>query len=195
MCDPLIEAVVVMSSAQIGKTEILNNVAGYHIHLDPAPILLLQPTLEMAEAWSKDRFAPMLRDTTVLRGLVRDPRARDSGNTLLHKRFDAYAGSRLRAARKLRGMSQESLGKALPDNITFQQIQKYEKGTNRISMSRMYEFTRVLELPINYFMPENDSHALPLVTNEEALLLDHFRNLSPRTQVTLKALLTTLAGT
>lgn len=87
MCDPLIEAVVVMSSAQIGKTEILNNVAGYHIHLDPAPILLLQPTLEMAEAWSKDRFAPMLRDTSVLRGLVRDPRARDSGNTLLHKRF------------------------------------------------------------------------------------------------------------
>lgn len=85
--DPLVEAVVVMSSAQIGKTEIINNVAGYHIHLDPAPILLLQPTLEMAEAWSKDRFAPMLRDTTVLRGLVRDPRARDSGNTLLHKRF------------------------------------------------------------------------------------------------------------
>lgn len=85
--DPLVEAVVVMSSAQIGKTEIINNAVGYHIHLDPAPILLLQPTLEMAEAWSKDRFAPMLRDTSVLRGLVRDPRARDSGNTLLHKRF------------------------------------------------------------------------------------------------------------
>lgn len=87
--DPLVEAVVVMSSAQIGKTEIINNVVGYHIHLDPAPILLLQPTLEMAEAWSKDRFAPMLRDTAVLRGLVRDPRSRDSGNTLLHKRFPA----------------------------------------------------------------------------------------------------------
>lgn len=85
--DPLIETVVIMSSAQVGKTEIINNVIGYHIQLDPAPILLLQPTLEMAEAWSKDRFAPMLRDTTVLHGLVKDPRARDSGNTLLHKRF------------------------------------------------------------------------------------------------------------
>jgi phage terminase large subunit GpA-like protein len=85
--DPLIETVVIMSSAQIGKTEIINNVIGYHIQLDPAPILLLQPTLEMAEAWSKDRFAPMLRDTSVLQGLVKDPRSRDSGNTLLHKRF------------------------------------------------------------------------------------------------------------
>lgn len=87
MCDPAVEAVVVMSSAQIGKTEIINNVIGYYIHLDPSPILLLQPTLEMAEAWSKDRFAPMLRDTKVLQGLVKDPRSRDSGNTLLHKRF------------------------------------------------------------------------------------------------------------
>lgn len=85
--DASVEAVVVMSSAQIGKTEIINNVVGYHIHLDPSPILLLQPTLEMAEAWSKDRFAPMLRDTECLRGLVKDPRSRDSGNTLLHKRF------------------------------------------------------------------------------------------------------------
>ena len=87
LCDPRVETVVIMSSAQIGKTEIINNIIGYHVHLDPSPILLLQPTLEMAEAWSKDRFAPMLRDTDVLRGLVKDPRTRDSGNTLLHKRF------------------------------------------------------------------------------------------------------------
>ncbi len=85
--DPKIEAVVIMSSAQVGKTEIINNIVGYHIHLDACPILLLQPTLEMAESWSKDRFAPMLRDTEVLHGLVKDPRSRDSGNTLLHKRF------------------------------------------------------------------------------------------------------------
>lgn len=87
VCNPLVETVVIMSSAQIGKTEIVNNIIGYHVHLDPSPILLLQPTLEMAEAWSKDRFAPMLRDTTVLHGLVKDPRTRDSGNTLLYKRF------------------------------------------------------------------------------------------------------------
>lgn len=85
--DPLVEEVVVMSSAQVGKTEILNNVTAYFVDQDPSPILIVQPTLEMGEAWSKDRLAPMLRDTPCLRGKVKDPRARDSGNTLLHKTF------------------------------------------------------------------------------------------------------------
>jgi len=85
--DQSVKELVIMSSAQVGKTEIVNNIIGYHIHLDPAPILLLEPTLEMAESWSKDRFAPMLRDTKVLNKLVKDPRSRDSGNTLLHKLF------------------------------------------------------------------------------------------------------------
>jgi phage terminase large subunit GpA-like protein len=60
---------------------------GFHIDQDPAPLLVIQPTLEMAEAWSKDRLAPMLRDTPVLRGKVKDPRSRDADNTLLHKVF------------------------------------------------------------------------------------------------------------
>lgn len=85
--DPRIETVVVMSSAQVGKTEILNNVVGYYIHQDPSPLLLLQPTLDMAHTWSKDRLAPMLRDTPALRGRVQDPRSKNSGNTLLHKQF------------------------------------------------------------------------------------------------------------
>ena len=85
--DPGVERVVIMTSAQVGKTEMLNNVVGFHIAQDPAPILVLQPTLEMAETWSKDRLAPMLRDTPALRDRVADPRARDSGNTMLHKRF------------------------------------------------------------------------------------------------------------
>jgi phage terminase large subunit GpA-like protein len=85
--DPSVETVVVMSSAQVGKTEIINNVIGFHIHQDPAPILLVQPTIEMAETWSKDRLAPMLRDTPALRSLVKDPRSRDSGNTLRQKSF------------------------------------------------------------------------------------------------------------
>ncbi len=85
--EPMVERVVVMSSAQVGKTEVINNVAGYFMDQDPAPILVVQPTLEMAEAWSKDRLAPMLRDTPRLRGKVAPVRARDSGNTLLHKNF------------------------------------------------------------------------------------------------------------
>lgn len=85
--DPQIETVVVMTSAQVGKTEILNNVCGYFIAQDASPILVVQPTLDMAQTWSKDRLAPMIRDTPNLNGLVRDPRARDSGNTTLHKVF------------------------------------------------------------------------------------------------------------
>lgn len=85
--DPTIREIWVMKSAQVGWTEILNNVIGYHVHQDPSPMLLVQPTLEMAEAWSKDRLAPMIRDTGPLTARIADPKARDSGNTLLHKKF------------------------------------------------------------------------------------------------------------
>ena len=63
------------------------NVIGYHVDHDPAPICCVQPTLEMAAAFSKDRLANMLRDTPSLRGKVADPRSRDSGNTTFHKVF------------------------------------------------------------------------------------------------------------
>jgi phage terminase large subunit GpA-like protein len=85
--DPSVRELWVKKSAQVGWTEILNNVIGYHVHQDPAPMLLVQPTVEMAEAWSKDRLAPMIRDTPVLRDLIADPKSRDSGNTVLHKKF------------------------------------------------------------------------------------------------------------
>lgn len=86
--DPLVTDIAVMKPSQVGWTEILLNVAGYFIHYDPSPMLLVQPTLEMAKAFSKDRLAPMLRDTEVLRGKVKEARARDSDNTVLHKVFD-----------------------------------------------------------------------------------------------------------
>ena len=55
----------------MAKTEtFLNNPVGYFIAQDPAPILVIQPTLEMAQTWSKDRFAPMLRDSPALKDLV-----------------------------------------------------------------------------------------------------------------------------
>lgn len=85
--DPRAETVVIMSSAQVGKTEIVNNLVGYHIHQDPAPILVIQPTTEMGEAWSKDRLAPMLRDSPALRGRVSEAKARSTGNTLRQKKF------------------------------------------------------------------------------------------------------------
>lgn len=85
--DRQIETVVVMSSAQVGKTEVINNVVGYHIHQDPAPMMVVQPTEKLAETWSTDRLAPMLRDSAVFKGLVKEPRSRDSGNKILYKKF------------------------------------------------------------------------------------------------------------
>lgn len=82
-----VETVVVMSSAQVGKSEIGLNVCGYYISQDPAPMLVLNPTLEMSETWSKDRLTPMLRDTPNLREKVGDIKSRNSGNTLLQKIF------------------------------------------------------------------------------------------------------------
>ena len=61
--DPTVRQVVVMSAGQVGKTEVLLNMIGFHVDQDPAPILVVQPTLSMAQAFSKDRLAPMLRDT------------------------------------------------------------------------------------------------------------------------------------
>lgn len=85
--DPKIHTVVWMSSAQVGKTEALLNIIGYFVDQDPSPMLLLQPTLDMAQAFSKDRLAPMTRDTKVLTHKIKDSKAKDSGNTILHKSF------------------------------------------------------------------------------------------------------------
>lgn len=76
-----------MASAQVGKTLMIKAVLGYFIDQDPSPILIVQPTLEIGEAFSKDRLAPMVRDTPRLRGKIADPKSRNSGNTILHKTF------------------------------------------------------------------------------------------------------------
>jgi phage terminase large subunit GpA-like protein len=85
--DHKINTIVFMKSAQVGATEILNNIVGYFIDQDPSPTLVLQPTLAMAQAWSKDRLANMIRDSERLRTKVKDPKSRDSGNTVLSKKF------------------------------------------------------------------------------------------------------------
>lgn len=78
--------VVIKSAAQIGKTAMLMNMLGYYMHYYPSPVLVMQPTLDMAQTFSKDFLAPMLRDTPVLSNLV-DSKSRYSGNTILKKNF------------------------------------------------------------------------------------------------------------
>jgi transcriptional regulator with XRE-family HTH domain len=65
---------------------------------------------------------------------------------------DVHVGSRVRLRRTLLGMSQERLGDAL--GLTFQQVQKYERGANRIGASRLHELSRVLDVPVAYFFEE-----------------------------------------
>ena len=77
--------VVVMSSSQVGKTELLLNAAGYFIQQDPSPILAIQPTLEMARDWSRTKLASLIRES--IPGIVAEARSRDSDNTALFKKF------------------------------------------------------------------------------------------------------------
>lgn len=85
--DTEIEEVILIMASQTGKTEIFNNAIGYYIHQDPSPIMMVQPTKEMGESWSKIRFVPMVRDTPVLKTLVNIDSKRDGDNTILEKSF------------------------------------------------------------------------------------------------------------
>ena len=70
---------------------------------------------------------------------------------------DVHVGSRVRLRRTLLGMSQEKLGNAV--SLTFQQIQKYERGSNRIGSSRLYQFSQVLQVPISFFFDDMPDEA------------------------------------
>ncbi len=82
---------------------------------------------------------------------------------------DVHVGARLRMLRTLLGMSQTTLGDAI--GLTFQQMQKYERGTNRISSSRLYDLTRVLDVPVEYFFDDMSSEVAatsPMVGDDKA---------------------------
>ena len=85
--EPNIQRIVVMSSSQVGKTEIILNTIAYYVDQDPSPIMIVQPTLAMSQAFSKDRLSAMIRDTEKIRECFKEARTRDSGNTVLHKKF------------------------------------------------------------------------------------------------------------
>jgi len=76
--------------------------------------------------------------------------------------IDVHVGSRMRLRRTLLGLSQEKLGEMI--GLTFQQVQKYERGANRVSCSRLFDLSRALDVPISYFFDD---------------MADEVRNLSP----------------
>ena len=73
--------------------------------------------------------------------------------------IDVHVGSRVRLRRTMQGVSQEKLGEAL--GVTFQQVQKYEKGTNRIGASRMQQIAEVLKVPVAFFFEDAPAGVAP----------------------------------
>jgi phage terminase large subunit GpA-like protein len=85
--DARVTYVSVMKSARVGWTKIINIVAARHIDEDPCSIMIVQPTVEDAEGYSKEEIAPMLRDVPCLAGKVSDAKSRDSDNTIATKKY------------------------------------------------------------------------------------------------------------
>lgn len=86
-CHERVERVTILKSARVGYTKVIGHLIGYHIHQDPCSILVVQPTIDDAEGWSKEELMPTIEQTDVLRSLVAPARAKDSGNTILRKRY------------------------------------------------------------------------------------------------------------
>jgi len=75
--------------------------------------------------------------------------------------IDVQVGSRVRLRRNMLGLSQEKLGTAI--GLTFQQVQKYERGANRIGASRLHELSRVLDVPVSFFFDDMDPVRAPAI--------------------------------
>ncbi len=85
--EPGVHTVTVMCATQLMKTALLENIFGYFAHLDPAPMLLVQPKEDAAEAFSKERITPLIKATPALRKLVGTGKTRSAEETLLYKSF------------------------------------------------------------------------------------------------------------
>jgi transcriptional regulator with XRE-family HTH domain len=75
--------------------------------------------------------------------------------------IDVQVGARIRLRRNMLGLSQEKLGEAL--GLTFQQVQKYERGANRVGASRLHELSRVLDVPVSFFFDDTDPVRAPAI--------------------------------
>ena len=86
---------------------------------------------------------------------------------------DVHVGKQLRLRRIMQGLSQEVIGKAI--GVTFQQVQKYERGINRMGASRLYEFAKYLAVPVSYFFEGMEGMAQQTLTGvaEDAAKFEH----------------------
>lgn len=89
-----------------------------------------------------------------------------------------HVGTRIRMRRQLMNMTQEKLGESL--GVTFQQVQKYERGTNRVGASRLWNIARVLDVPVSFFYDglDNDFEYSQAAENDQAPIVYEFINSS-----------------
>ena len=96
--------------------------------------------------------------------------------------IDVHVGKRLRMRRTILGMSQETIGKSI--GVSFQQIQKYERGINRMGASRLFEFSKILSVPVSYFFDEYEGKSMskPIsgFAEEAAASFDHEDKMASR---------------
>jgi transcriptional regulator with XRE-family HTH domain len=93
--------------------------------------------------------------------LSRPPRRPGRRKTDKPNPIDIHVGSRIRLRRNMLGLSQEKLGEAI--GLTFQQVQKYERGANRVGASRLHELSRVLDVPVSFFFDDMDPVRAPAI--------------------------------
>lgn len=112
------------------------------------------------------------------------------------QRIDAHIGRRIRMRRWLRGLTQQELGQAI--GVVFQQVQKYESGSDRISASRLFEVSQALGIPVSYFFEGLDDVAGDHLAEhqwqerEAMLLIRYFSNMSERSRHQLQELMRSL---
>ncbi len=116
------------------------------------------------------------------------PKIEPVQNTRAVSDFDKIIAERIRLARLAKGLSQERLGEAL--GVTFQQVQKYEKGVNRVSAGRLHQIAAVLDCDISYFFgdPQGSTES-PSLSPGELQLLMRMRSLQPDVRKALHRLL------
>jgi transcriptional regulator with XRE-family HTH domain len=101
--------------------------------------------------------------------------------------IDAYVGQQLRIFRNLAGRTQTDLGRHL--NVSFQQIQKYEIGSNRVAASRLHEISKFLNVPVSDFFPKDDEiNISQSITPEETDLINAYRKASPNVRNAIRSL-------
>lgn len=111
-------------------------------------------------------------------------------NTRAPNEDDAEVGRAIKLARKQRGLSQSDLGRAL--GVTYQQVQKYENGTDRVAVSRLMQIARYLDIAPETLLPSTEKAQHPLMTDDEIAALAAYRQIP--SDVMRKAAIETMKG-